>query len=222
MLRECPLDHRCMRGVDVGGGARRRAKDAVTAGGLPRPRRHDDRRRRLPRRDRAASRSFRGRSTPIRALNRAGLAVVVVTNQSGDRARLLHRSVRRGGAPPHRGAASRPAARASTRITIVRTIPTAASAVTRGRATAGSRRRGLIDRAARGSRPRSGAVVRRRRQVDRRAAGARAVGARAILVRTGIRRRRGARPPAGLAADVGRRQSRRGGELDLGNSQSAT
>ena len=56
MLRECPLDHRCMRGIE----RRPRSLDAARCGrcdadrrGVPRSRRHADRRRRLSRSPRA-------------------------------------------------------------------------------------------------------------------------------------------------------------------------
>ena len=108
---------------------------------LPRSRRHAHRRRRLSRSRSTASRSFPWTRRRDPALNRAGLAVVVVTNQSGiargffDEAFVdeMHRHIC--------GACSRRAARASTRITIVRTIPTATVATVRAaRATAASRR----------------------------------------------------------------------------------
>jgi hypothetical protein len=68
-----PADHDCMRGIG-GGGARRRTANPVRPA-VFRPRRHHDRRCRLPRSDRSRSRSTRGRSRHPRA-NRAGLAVV--------------------------------------------------------------------------------------------------------------------------------------------------
>ena len=138
----------------------------------------------------------------IRALNRAGLAGRRGHEPVGRRARLLHRSGRRRGASPHRARCSRPAARASTRITIVRTIRTARCAAYASPCDCRKPGRGLVDRAVARARRRSGALVRRRRHVARRrrwrARSARA----AILVRTGYGADEETRPPPDVSADA--------------------
>ena len=130
MLRECPLDHRCMRGIErrprsLDGGAQR-ACDAAVAVFLDRDGTLIEDVGYLDRLDQLAF--FPWTVDAIRALNRAGLPVVVITNQSGVARGFFTEAFvdevhRRSDA---RG--STPAARASTRITIVRTIPTAAVA----------------------------------------------------------------------------------------------
>ena len=110
---------------------------------------------RLPRSRSSASSFYPWTVDAIRALNRAGLPVVLVTNQSGDRARILHRSGRRRGAPRTSPRCSRPAARTSTRITIVRTIPTARSRRYARACDCRKPGRGLVDRAVARARHRS-------------------------------------------------------------------
>jgi D-glycero-D-manno-heptose 1,7-bisphosphate phosphatase len=136
----------------------------------------------------------------IRALNRAGFAVVVVTNQSGvargyfteafvaDTHRALDRRVEAGGARidayyycPHH--------------------PDGAEVEYRRECDCRKPRRGLVDRAARdlGLDPERSFVV---GDAWRDIALARAVGARAVLVRTGGGAVEEQRPPEGLAADA--------------------
>ena len=87
MLRECPIDHRCMTGIDVDGVLGRSTRLASGARmrprGFPRSRRHDHRGARLPRSRSIAVAFFPCRPTRCARLNRAGFAVVVVTNQAG-------------------------------------------------------------------------------------------------------------------------------------------
>ena len=151
MLRECPLDHRCMRGVDAGGGRRGGAKAFVTPGqtprGLPRSRRHDDRGGRLPRLHRASRVLSVDRRRDSRAQSR-GPAGGRGHEPVGRRARVLHRSVRRRGASPHERAA-RGGRRAHRRVLLL----SAPSRRQRAGATPGAcdcrkPARGLVDRAA--------------------------------------------------------------------------
>ena len=88
MLRECPLDHRCMRGIDAV--VRRAMRDACrrrtsceTGARVSRSRRHDHRGRRLSRSRRSRRVLSRGRSTPSARSIAPASRVVVVTNQSG-------------------------------------------------------------------------------------------------------------------------------------------
>ena len=174
MLRECPLDHRCMRGIGVAAvldAVRERdVCDDSAAVFLDRDGTLIEEVGYLDRPDRVAL--YPWTIDAIRALNRAGLPVVVVTNQSGVARGFFTEAIVDAGASPTSPRCSRPAARASTRITIVRTIPTARSPAMRGACDCRKPGRGLVDRAVARSRPRSGALVRRRRPVARRRAGA--------------------------------------------------
>ena len=190
MLRECPLDHRCMRGVDVGRGARRgtaRRCESRPCFSIATARMIEDVGY-LDALDRVAF--YPWTVDAIRALNRAGLPRRRGHEPVG-RSRAAsspRRSSRRRTATSRR--CSRRAARASTRITIVRTIPTARWRAYARRCDCRKPARGLVDRAAARSRRRSRAVVRRRRQVARRRLG-RAVGARGDPGAHRLRRERG-------------------------------
>ena len=142
------------------------------AGGVSRSRRHAHRRRRLSRSASSGSSCSPGPSTPS-ARSTAPASASCWSRTS--RASRAGSSTRRSSIRSTRSwrTCSRPAARASTRITIVRTIRTARS---RGYARVCDCRkpaRGLVDRAVRelGLDPR--ALVRRRRPLARRGAGAR-------------------------------------------------
>ena len=169
-----------------GRGGRRRGDAGVVSarpGRVSRSRRHADRRGRLSRSGAIASSCIPGRSMPCAAESR---------RVARDRGRPISPASRADSSPRRSSTASthtsrrcwRRAARASTRITIVRTIRTATSTATRTSATAGSRRAGSsIAPLA------SSASIRCDRSWS--ATGgwmcalARAVGARGVLVRTG-------------------------------------
>ena len=149
MLRECPLDHRCMRGIGVGAVLDAARQDAVTSrravfldrdGTLIEDVGYLDRAR--ARRALSVDHRRDPRAEPRRP------PVVVVTNQSGiARGFSPRRSSTRCTATSPR--CSPPAARASTRITIVRTIRTARSTAYARRCDCRKPGRGLVDRAAR-------------------------------------------------------------------------
>ena len=137
MLRECPLDHRCLRGVGVSAVAGVGRGGRHETGRLPRSRRHDHRGRRLPRcfePDRALSvdGGCDSHAEPCRRGCRCRHQPV------GRGARHVHRGVRRRDARADRRAARGRAARASTPTTIVRTIPMGTLRTTRGGAIAAS------------------------------------------------------------------------------------
>ena len=150
----------------------------------------------------------------IRALNRAGFRVVLVTNQSGDRPRILHRSdCRRGASSP--GVAAGRGRRAHRRVLLL-------SAPSR------RQRRGVCEtmrmpEAGPGTRRprgrRNSASIRRQsfvvgdRWLDVELA--RAIGGRGILVRTGYGAGEERRPPAPVDGRCHRRQPRWRGRLDL-------
>ena len=119
----------------------------------------------------------------VRLLNRAGLPVVVISNQSGVGARAGSRSVRRGGARPHRQRLADGGARIDAFFYCPH-HPEAACRVPRSAATAASRRPACC-----GRRPASAISISRGRFVvgDRwdDVGPARAAGARGVLVRTG-------------------------------------
>ena len=219
MLRECPLDHRCMRGIDVDARAstRRQRRDACRTLGarrLPRPRRHAHRRSRLSRSRRARRAVSRGRVDAIRALNRAGLRGRRRHESVGRGARLLHRGGRRRRASRTSRRCSPRAARASTRITIVRTIRTA-------RSPSYAQRLRLPQAGARAGRPRgraSSASIRRARSSSATAGSTsrwRARSARrASWCAPATAPSEERKPPADVDGRRGRRQSDRSRELD--------
>ena len=175
MLRECPLTHRCMRGIGVGRGAGRSAMRSVLmtpvravfldrdgtlieeVGYLDRPERVE---------------LYPWSIDAIRALNRAGVRVVMVTNQSGvARGFFDEATVERGPSRTSRRC-SRPAARSIDAYYYCPHHPDGKVARVRARlrlpqagARAGRSRRAR-------ARHRSAAVVYRRRPLARRGAGA--------------------------------------------------
>ena len=149
MLRECPFDHQCMRGVAPSVPCSpRRAGRCEPARRVSGSRRHDDRRRRLSRRPRTRRLTTRGASKrsdaqPRRHRGGGGYQSV------GDRARLFQRGrgrCRRIGGSTR---VSRSAARAWTRITIVRIIRPGACADFARACDCRKPGRGMIERAAR-------------------------------------------------------------------------
>ena len=140
MLRECPLDHRCMRGIPRG----ERSLERGTADPV-RPAVFLDRDGTMIEDvgylDAIARVAFYPWTIDaIRALNRAGLAVVVVTNQSGI-ARGFFSEAFVEATHRHIAATARGGRRAHRRVLL---LPASSArhggAVTRARATAASRR----------------------------------------------------------------------------------
>ena len=176
LLRECPIDHRCLAG-------RRPAADAWCGRGrvargerqpetarddrrVPRSRRDDHRRRRLSRSRRAASPFYPWTIDAMRLLKRRGFAVVVVTNQSGVARGLFPRAVHEVHA--HLTEALAPRRRRRRRLLLLPALAQAGSSrlPARLRLPQAEARHGHA--AAARPRPRRGAVVRRRRSLERR------------------------------------------------------
>ena len=142
----------------------------------------------------------------VRLLNRAGFAVVVVTNQAGI-ARGIVKEAFVAEAHRHIADAARGRRRArSTASTTVRTIPRRSSSRTAVRCDC---RKPQPGHAARARRPISTSTSRARSSsatAGTTSTAGQAVGARGVLVRTGLRRPRGSRAAAGRRAGGHRRQ----------------
>ena len=208
MLRECPIDHRCMKTN------RRRHRAALRDRPSDRPRRHEA--RRLPRSRRDPDRGVRLSRSPraagVLSLQRRRRARAQPRRLRGRRRhqpgghRPRHRQgvVRRRGAPAHRRRGSRRAARRSTASTTARTIPSGV-----GRAVPPDLRlpQAAAGHAARAPRRISISISRARSSsatAGTTSAAGQAVGARGVLVRTGLgrERRSRARSPASTPAAI--------------------
>ena len=215
MLRECPLDHRCMRGIAAPRSSRRRA-GRYEARGVSRSRRHDDRGRRLPGRvERPRRFSVDGRRD-ARA-RRAGFTVVVVTNQSGvARGLLTERRSSTRSMRPCRGVLEAGARRCDAYYYCPHHPDGHGGGVYEAlRLSQAGRRAG--GRGGARSRSRPDAIVRGRRQVARRRRLARAVGAQGRPGPHRIRRQSEETPAPDLARRRRRGQPGGGRELDSEN-----
>ena len=124
----------------------------MTAGRLSRSRRHAASKRRAISIGSSGWSFFPFSVDAVRLLNRAGFAVVVVTNQAGIARGIFNEAFVAEAHAHIARAARRRAARASTASTTVRTIPTASvERVSAARATAASRSPGMLQRAPRRS-----------------------------------------------------------------------
>ena len=202
LLRECPLTQRCMHGIGVARSRRpgsNRLMDYVPAAFLDRDGTIIEEVGYLDRPERVELFPWSGgrdsRAEPGRRARGSGVEPV------GRCPRVLRRGDRRPGARQVGGTAALPAGRTSTRITIVRTIPTARSPAYARACDCRKPARGLVDRAVRELRvdPRCSFTV-GDRWLD--VALARTVGARGILVRTGYGQSTKDSRPTGCAADA--------------------
>ena len=214
MLRECPLDHRCMRGIGSRRSSRRLEAVCETRS-LSRSRRNADRRRRLSRPPRSdgvvpVDRRCDPRPQSCRPRRRGHHEPV------GDRERALHGSVRRGDASPSQRPA-RGRRRAHRRVLLLSAPPDGGVEAYVAPCDCRKPASGMVDRAVRDldlDPARSFVVGDKWLDVGL----ARAVGARGILVRTGTGAAEEARPHARRQRRRDRGQSGWRRELDFAES----